>query len=168
MSAFVIPLIILTVAFVGLIKRTDVYDAFCVGAKNGARTTFAVFPCLVAIFIMLELMRASGVTSAIAGLLSPVFSVLGIPSEITELIVLRPLSGSGSIAVFEGIVARYGADSYVARCAGVIMGGSETVLYVTAIYFSKSKAKKTGIAVPVSIISSLLASVLACALMRML
>lgn len=168
MSAYVIPLIILGAVLFATVKKVDVYDSITAGAKEGAITTLAVFPCLVSVFVMLELMSVSGLTRALIDLVSPLLTPLGIPAEVAELVVLRPLSGSGALAVTEQIVATLGADTYAARCACVIMGSSETVLYVTAVYFSRSSVKKTGITVPVSIISSFLAAVLACALLRIM
>ena len=168
MSAYFLAGFILLAVLFSAFKKVDVYNGFTAGAKKGIKSTFEVFPCLVTIFVMLELMSKTGVTTLLTTAVSPMFTALGIPPEIAELIVLRPLSGSASIAVTEGIITSLGADSYPARCACVIMGSSETVLYVTAVYFSRSSVKKTGIAVPVSIISSFLSAVLACALLRVM
>lgn len=168
MSAYLLAGFIILVVVYSAVKRVNCYDAFCSGARDGLKLTFGVFPCLVTIFIMLELMNASGVTKWLTGVLSPLARPLGIPDEISRLLVLRPLSGSGSLALTEEIISVLGADSYPARCASVIMGSSETVLYVCALYFSKSSAKKTGIAVPVSIACSFLSAVLACAVLRVI
>ena len=163
-----LPLFLLFTICFACVRGAHVYDAFVRGAKGAIGTTLRVFPCLVAIFVMLELMNASGITSALVGLCQPLFTPLGIPAEITELLLLRPLSGSGALAVTERIISTLGPDTYAARCAAVIMGGSETVMYVVAVYFSASKAKKTGIVVPASLLSSFLAAVLACALLRVM
>ena len=168
MSALVIAGFILASVAFSVLKGANVYQGFVAGAKKGFAATFEVFPCLVTIFVMLEIMSETGFTAWLTEVISPLMIPLGIPVEIAKLIILRPLSGSASIAVTAEIIQTLGADSYAARCASVIMGSSETVLYVTAVYFSRSSVKKTGIVVPVCIVSSFLAAVLACALLRVM
>ena len=84
----------------------------------------------------------------------------------TEIILLVPLSGNGTIALLDGIFQKYGADSYIARCAAVIAGGSETIFYICAVYFSACKVKKLRYAIPVSLFCTLLGALIACALCR--
>ena len=45
------------------------------------------------------------------------------------------MSGGGSFGVFQTILDNYGADSYIGRSASIIMGSSETIFYITAVYF---------------------------------
>ena len=98
--------------------------------------------------------------------LSPLFSALGIPPELTRLVVVRPLSGNGSLAILGEMIEQYGADSYVARCACAVAGAGETTFYVAAIYFSTVRESKLRYAVPVALIASLVGAVTACALVR--
>ena len=78
------------------------------------------------------------------------------------------MSGSGSLVILEDIYNTYGVDSYPARVASVMMSGTDTVLYIAAVYFSTAKDKKTGLAIPISLLSALIGTVAACLLCRVL
>lgn len=145
-----------------------VYDSFVEGAKEALSLTIKIIPYLSTILISIELMRISGLSEVLGKAVSPVFNLLGIPHQLCELLILRPLSGSGSISLLETIYKDYGVDSYIARCASVIMGCSDTIFYIVAVYFSTSKDKKSGLAIPISIFASLIGAVLACLICRVL
>ena len=118
--------------------------------------------------ISVALMRTSGLTDLLTKAVSPVFSFLGIPSEVCELVLLRPFTGSGSFALLNDIFAKYGADCYISRCACVIMGSSETVFYVATVYFSGTKVKKLLYAIPCALIASLVAAIVSCLLCKVM
>ena len=101
------------------------------------------------------------------GLPAPVMNVLGIPPELTELMLIRPLSGAGALGILENIFTQYGADSYIGKCASVIYGSSETVFYISTIYFSQSNVKKLGYAIPVALFATLVGCVAGCAIARL-
>ena len=96
------------------------------------------------------------------------FLALGIPPEVSELVLLGPFTGSGSFALLNDIFATYGADSYISRCACAIMGSSETVFYVATVYFSQTKVRKLLYAIPCALIASLVAAIVSCLLCRVL
>ncbi|MEG1500243.1 MAG: spore maturation protein, partial [Clostridia bacterium] len=127
---------------------------------------FEIFPFIAAILIATTLFSASGLSGALTKLVSPVFNFLGVPSEVCELIMIKPFSGSGSTAVLANILKTYGADSYIARCACVIASSSETIFYMSAVYFSSVKIKKLGYAIPLSIFASLIGAVVGCLICR--
>ncbi|MBO4412504.1 MAG: spore maturation protein, partial [Clostridia bacterium] len=127
-----------------------------------------IFPYIVAILISVALFRVSGLADLLVKFVSPVFNFLGIPTEVCELILLRPFTGSGSFAILNDILKTYGADSYISRCACTIMGSSETVFYVAAVYFSGTKVKKLLYAIPCALLASLFAAVLSCLLCRII
>ncbi|HPO05143.1 MAG TPA: nucleoside recognition domain-containing protein, partial [Bacillota bacterium] len=95
----------------GMWKRVAVYDSFIEGAKTGIETAITILPFIIAIFIGIEAMVSSGAMEYLENFLGPVLEKLGIPKELTSLILLRPVSGSGSLALVERIVTAYGADS---------------------------------------------------------
>jgi spore maturation protein SpmB len=80
---------------------------------------------------------------------------------LTHFIILKPFSGSGSIALFQEIVTLHGPNSYITRVASVIAGSSETVFYISAVYFSKTKIRKLSYAIPVALVCVFAAAVLA-------
>ena len=104
----------------------------------------------------------------LTSLLSPVFGFLGIPPELTKLVLIKPFSGSGSLTYLNAIIAEHGADSYIARCACVCYGSSETVFYISAVYFAGLKNKKLALPVILVLLSTLVTTVLACLLCRVI
>ena len=167
-SVYILPILIIALIIVCLIKKVNVYDCFLDGAKDALSLVKTIFPYIATVFIAIQLFSASGLSLRLANLLSKPLSYLGIPKEITELILLVPLSGNGTIALLEKIISECGVDSYPARSAACIAGGTETVFYISAVYFSSSKVKKLRYAIPVSLFCTLLGTVVACLLCRVM
>ncbi len=149
-------------------KRINTYDNFVKGAKGAIKLVVDIFPFIASILIAVALLRVSGITAWLTDILSPIFTFLGVPPELTELVLLRPFTGSGSYALLEDILTTYGADSYISRCACVIMGCSETIFYVATVYFSQTKVKKLLYAIPVALVCSIIGTILACLLCRVM
>ena len=168
MSTYIVPIFIVLVLLYASYKNLNTYNIFVKGAKGAIDLVVSIFPYIVAIMISVALMRISGLTDLITKWLSPVFLALGIPPEVSELVLLRPFTGSGSFALLNNIFATYGADSYISRCACVIMGSSETVFYVATVYFSQTKVKKLLYAIPCALIASLVAAIVSCLLCRVM
>lgn len=164
--SLLIPLIfLLSFAFAAL-RKVRVYDSFAEGIKGAIPLITSIFPYIAAIAMLSKLLEASGLGAKIADFLSPVFSFTGIPEEIAPLLLIKPLSGSGGIAVLSEILEKNGADSYISRCACVIYGASETIFYVGAVYFSGLKRKKLRSALLIALLSFLASAVFACFLCR--
>ena len=142
MANYIIPVFIILVLIYSLVKKINAYECFVHGARNAVDLCINTFPYLVAIFALVELLQASGLSNEISKLATPIFSFLGIPSELTEFLVLRPFTGSGSIGMLSNLFSIYGPDSYISKCACIIMSCSETTFYVIALYFSTTKIKK--------------------------
>ncbi len=166
MSAYILPILIILVFLFSAIRRVPVFDSFAEGAKEALKLVVAIFPYIAGIFVCVTLFRVSGLAASFTKLVTPVFNIIGIPPELTELIVIRPMSGSGSLALIENIYENYGADSYIARCASVIMGSSETVFYVAAVYFSTTKVKKLRYAIPIALTATVVGAILSCLICR--
>ena len=167
-SAYILPAFIALNFLVGSIRRVPVFDAFIEGAKGAVRLAADIFPYLAAVLIAVSLFKESGLALYLAKAVTPFFRLIGIPPELTELIVVRPMSGSGSIGLLSEIYAAYGADSYPARAASVIVGSSETVFYVAALYASGSKLKKYKGAIAISLLATFAGTVISCLLCRLL
>lgn len=140
-SLFFIPGIITLVVFFGIYKRVPVYDLFIEGTKEGLKTAMELMPFIIAIFIGIEALVSSGAMQFLENIMSPVFKLLRIPEELTSLVLLRPVSGSGSLVLVEKIVNQYGPDSYIGRTASVMAGTCETIFYVLAVYFGATAVK---------------------------
>ena len=166
--SILIPLIfILTLAFAAM-KKVRVFDEFAVGAGRAIPLVVSIFPFLAAVTILVRLLTVSGLEERLLQTLSPAFRVLGVPQEIAGLILIKPLSGSGSIAMLSEILSRYGVDSYVARCACVAYGSAETIFYVATVYFAGVKRKKLPVALLLSLLAYLLSVILCCLLCRVM
>lgn len=168
MAKYFIPLLFFVIFTYAIFKKVKPYDAFTDGAKSAIPFAISIFPYLVSIFVLTELFEFSGLSSFIAKALSPVFSILGIPTELTKLILIKPFSGSGSLALLSEIYTSYGVDSYLARCASVIYGSSETVFYIAAVYFAGAKTKKLTAPIIISLIASFISCVFACFICKIL
>lgn len=164
---YVLPILLGLLFLYCFIKKIPAYDYFTAGAGEAVNLVISIFPFLVAIFAFITLMNLSGISAFLCKYLAPILSVLGIPSELAELIILRPFSGNGSLAIVRDIFAKYGADSYVGRCASVVIGASDTIFYVTAVYLSTTKIKKLRFTIPVCLIACFAGSVAACMLVRL-
>lgn len=168
MSIYLLPVLILTIFVYAKIKKVNVYNSFIGGAKQSIDIVVGIFPYLVTIMIMVELIKISGLASLMAKFVSPIFNMLGIPTELCELVLLKPFSGNGSLAILNDIFARYGVDSYAGRCASVIVGSCDTVFYVTTLYCSQTQVKRLSYAVPVALIATLLGAIVSCLLCRVI
>jgi len=160
-SDFIIPIFIIFIfAFAGF-RRVNTYQSFTKGAKAAVKLSVDILPFVATILIAIQLFTRSGLLDLLCLLLAPIMGFFGVPSELTAFIILKPFSGSGSIALFKEIVTMYGPDSYITRVASVIAGSSETVFYISAVYFSKTKIKNLSYAIPVALLCVFAAAVLA-------
>lgn len=166
--ALIIPLIFLFSFSFALFRKVRVYDSYTAGIKTAPPLILSLFPYIAAVTMLSMLLDVSGLGAKLAKWLSPVFSFTGIPQEIAPLVLVKPLSGSGSIAVLSDILNRYGVDSYISRCACVVYGSSETVFYIGAVYFAGLKRKKFNVALIISLLSFLSSVAFACFLCRIL
>ena len=142
-SNLAMPLLILGIVLYGLKEKISVFDTFLEGAKEGLEITLSIFPTLIGLFVAIGALRASGALDIIAYILAPILNVINFPSEVLPLALLRPISGSSSIAVATDIMKNFGVDSLIGTIASTIMGSTETTLYTIAIYTSCVKIKKT-------------------------
>lgn len=166
-TALIIPLLFLVLFIYALFRRVKLYDCFTEGVKGAVPLVVSLFPYLVSILILSELFEQSGLSARLTQALSPLFSSLGIPLEIGKLVLVKPFSGSGSTALLSEILASFGADSYIGRCACVAYGSSETVFFVSAVYFAGSK-KKLAKPILIALIANFFSLVLGCLLCRIL
>ena len=142
-SVIAMPLVILLIVFYGLKEKVNVFDIFLKGATDGVEISLKIFPTLIGLFVAIGMLRNSGILDFITKLISPILDYLSFPSEIVPLALLRPISGSASMAVATDIINQNGVDSFIGILAAVIMGATETTLYTIAVYTSSVKIKNT-------------------------
>ena len=164
LSNLAMPLIILLIVIYGLIQKIKVFDLFLDGAKEGIQILVSIFPTLIGLFVAIGALRSSGILDFIINLLSPILDIFNFPTEIMPLALIRPISGSGSIAVATDIMKTYGVDSNIGLMSAVIMGSTETTVYTIAVYSSSVGIKNTRFVLYASLLADLvgiLVSVLA-------
>lgn len=142
-SVLAMPMIILIIICYSFLEKNKVYDIFIEGAKEGILIVYNIFPTLVGLFVAVGALRSSGILDLIINIISPITEILNIPKEIMPLAILRPISGSASMAVATDIMTNFGVDSKIGKIASTIMGSTETTLYTIAIYTSCINIKKT-------------------------
>lgn len=161
-------LILASLALYGALRGVDVFAAMTEGIAEGLRVLLRIFPAVAALLCAVYALRASGALDALTGLLAPAFRLLGIPAETAPLVLLRPISGSGALAVAGDIMARYGPDSLAGRTAAVMLGSTETTFYVIAVYFGAAGVKKTRWAIPAALCADFTGFVLSSLAARLL
>jgi len=157
-----IPVLIAIVMITALIKKVDAYSSFVKGAKGALPLMASLLPYIIAMFIAVELFRQSDLSIYLCKILAPIFKVIGVPSEVCELVLIRPFSSNAGYVLLRGIYADYGVDSFVGKCASVIMGSSDTIFYVSSIYFASTSVKKTLLTIPIALVCNVACCVLAC------
>jgi spore maturation protein SpmB len=73
---------------------------------------------------------------ALARVLSPVTTLLGLPPEVVPLALVRPFSGSGATGILASILndPKLGPDSFAGRLGSMVQGSTETTFYVLSVY----------------------------------
>ena len=155
LSSLVIPVLLAAVAVCGLGRRVDVYAALTHGAEEGLGVLLRIVPALVGLLTAVAMFRSSGAMDALSGLLEPVLEWLGIPAQTAPLMLIRPVSGSGALAVGTELMTTYGPDSYIGRVAAVMLGSTETTFYTIAVYFGSAGIHRTRHAMPAALLADL-------------
>ena len=155
LSSLVVPILLAAVAAFGLGRRVDIYGALTHGAEEGLTVLLRIVPALVGLLTAVSMFRASGAMEWLSGLLAPVLGWLGIPSETAPLLLIRPISGSGALAVATDLMRTHGPDSYIGRVAAVMLGSTETTFYTIAVYFGSAGIHRTRHAVPAALAADL-------------
>lgn len=167
-SSSAIPVVIMLIIIYGLKEKIKVFDTFLEGAKDGMEIVIKMLPTLIGIFLAVGALRNSGIIDLIITIISPVINLLEIPSQIMPLALLRPISGSASMAVAVDIMQKYGVDTLTGLITSTIMGSTETTFYTIAIYTSCVGIKKTRgilIAALAADIAGMIASIVICRIM---
>lgn len=168
MSDFVIPVFIALIMVIGLAKRVDVFSEFTDGAKENLKSAFDVLPALIALMTAIGMFKASGGLEIISSAIAPLTEFLGFPRECIPLALIRPVSGSGALAVFESILTEVSPDSFAGRVASVVIGSTETTFYTIAVYYGITKVKKTKHAIASSLTADLTGFILSALTVRLI
>ncbi len=149
------PVITAVIVIFGLAKGIKVFDCFVAGASRGLKSAVKLLPVLMGLVLGVTMLRQSGALSVITKMLSPIAEISGIPADVLPLAVLSPISGSGSLTMFEEILKTFGPDSFEGRVASIIMGSTETTFYAVTVYFGSVGIKKSGCTVPSALLADM-------------
>lgn len=152
---YILPALVSIIIGFGAIKGLNVFDVFLEGAKSGFKTILGITPALIALIVAVNMLKTSGGLEVISNLCSPLSNLLKIPKELTPLAILSPVSGSGAVSVFESILKEFGPDSFIGKCASVMMGSTETTFYAITLYYGSCNIKNTRHTLPCAICADL-------------
>lgn len=142
-STLAVPITILFIILYAVKEKIEIFDLFLKGVTEGIEITLKIFPTLIGLFLAIGMLNSSGILDFTTMIISPVLNLIGFPKEIVPLAILRPISGSASMAIATNIIKQNGVDSFIGILAAVIMGSTETTLYTIAVYTSSVKIKDT-------------------------
>ena len=140
-SVWLIPLLIGALLMGGYLCGVNVYETATEGAKEGFQTAVRIIPFLVAIFVAIGMLRASGALELFTSLVGPYTSMVGMPAECVPHALLRPLSGVGAFGYMSEIVNN-APDSLASFVSSIIQGSTDTTLYVLALYFGSVNIRR--------------------------
>jgi spore maturation protein B len=133
---------VLYIIIYGVLKKVNVYDEFLNGATESFDMILKIFPCLLAMILGVNIFLKSGVIDLIYNILSPVFNFINIPIQIFPMMIMRPISGTSTLAILNNLFSIYGPDSFIGRLGSVIQGSTDTTFYVVTLYFGSVGIKK--------------------------
>lgn len=142
-SNFIVPIFVLFIILYGFKKKVNIYDSFLVGAKDGLITVFRIAPAVIAMVFATNLFLNSHFLEFIFSYFTPLLNALDIPINVLPMALVRPISGTASLAIMSNIFEVYGPDSFVGRLASNLQGCTDTTIYVLALYFGSIKVTKT-------------------------
>ena len=155
-SSLIIPIMVLFIIGYGLIKKIDIYDEFINGAKESFDMVLSMFPCMLAMIFGVNIFLKSDILVYIFKILSPILNIIKVPFEIFPMMIMRPISGSASLAIFNNILSTYGPDNLIGRLGSVIQGSTDTTLYIITLYFGSVGIKKIRYSLWVGLIADLI------------
>lgn len=167
-GALCVPTIIVLILVSGLKSKIGVFEAFTDGAKEGISSVLRIFPSLLGLMVAISMLKASGTLDILSKLISPLLNFIKMPPEVFPMAIMRPVSGSGALSLLSGILKTFGPDSFIGKCASVIMGSTETTFYTVTVYYAVANIKKTRHTLPCALFADLTGIVCAVIFTRIL
>ena len=165
-ASSIVPIAIIYILFSGMKVKQDALRLFADGVEEGLKIVLKVFPYVFAITIASNLIRDTQTIDLLTAPLTPILKRLSIPKGVIPLILLRPMSGSASIALVLDIIKTFGVNSIEGKLAAVIMGGTETTLYVVTVLLGSTGIKKYRGTIFACVLSDIMAIILSIILLK--
>ena len=141
-SNMIIPILVLLVIIYGIFKKVNVYDVFLKGASESFEMILNIFPTFLAMIFGVNIFLKSGIIGFLYKVLSPIFNIIKVPVEILPMMIMRPISGSSTLAILNNLFEQFGPDSLIGRLGSIIQGSTDTTFYVITLYFGSIGIKK--------------------------
>jgi spore maturation protein B len=167
LGTYAVPVVILCIVLFGLARHVPLFDTFLDGAKEGLHSAVSILPSLIGLIMAVTMFSASGALDLLSSFLAPAASALGLPAQVMPLVLIKPVSGSGSTAILTQIFKSAGPDSFVGRVASVMSGATETTFYAIAVYFGAVDIRKTRHTIPAALTGDLTAVVVSALAVRL-
>ncbi len=167
-ATLAIPLLVLVFLGAALLRKVKIYDCFIDGAKEGFPVALKIIPYLVGMLVAIGVFRASGALEFLVRLLDPLTGLVGMPAEALPMVLMRPLSGSGSLGLMSEIMKTHGPDSFIGVLVSTIYGSSETTFYVIAVYFGAVGIKNTRHAIAAGLMADIAGAIAALIIVTLL
>ena len=152
------PLLMSIILALALKNRINIFESFRRGAKEGLDCVITIMPAVIALITAVTMFKSSGMMDILCNLVRPIAEMMGIPKECVPLIIMKPISGSGSNAILMSIFSQCGPDSIVGNIASIISGSVEALFYIYATYLCKRSENNSYIFIIFFIIYTLLCS----------
>ena len=166
MINYFVPIVVIIILIYGIYKKVDIFDTFLIGVKEGIKVSINLFPTIFTMIIAISILTNSGVITDFCNLFSTFLHKLVFPIEVFPLAILRPISGSSSLALLNDILSRYGPDSFIGRVASVIQGSTDTTIYIISMYFASIGIKKIKYSLAIGLIADFISVVLSIIMIR--
>ena len=164
---FIVPGIIGGIFLFGVCRGINAFDAFLAGAREGLSTVVSITPALICLLTGVAMFKASGALDVLSWSLAPLAEALGLPREVIPLALLRPISGSGAMVLFNDLLAAYGPDSFIGRVASVMEGSTETTFYTIAVYYGAIHTTRTRHTLPSALSADLMGIIMSAVAVRL-
>ena len=168
MINYFIPCIVIIIIVYGMYKKIDIFDIFLIGVKEGMKSSINLFPTIFGMIIAINVLLDSGLIINISNLLINIFNKIKFPVEVLPLAILRPISGSSSLAILSDILSKYGPDSFIGRVASVMQGSTDTTIYIIGMYFASVGVKKIKYSLVVGLLADLISIILSVMIVKLL
>lgn len=141
-SSLIIPLMVLFIILYGIIKKVNIYDEFLVGSTESFGMILKIFPCLLAMILGINIFLKCGILDLLSNLLEPIFSYIKIPIQVLPMMIMRPISGTSTLAILNNLLIDFGPDSIIGTLGSIVQGSTDTTFYVITLYFGSVGIKK--------------------------
>lgn len=142
-SNIIIPVLIFYIIAYGMAAKTQVYESFIKGAKDGLKTVAGIAPTLIGLMMAVSVLRASGFLEFLGKMIGKITDPLGFPGELVPLTLVKMFSSSAATGLVLDIFKRYGTDSLMGMITSLMMSSTETIFYTMSVYFMVAKVNKT-------------------------